>query len=816
MNSILNNHFGVFRLIVAFTLIFISSFSAEASPPKLLIVERASEHLSAEANLSSQSPIGGLNIKTLIDARDIKVDGKLSEPIWEKALLVKGLKVLDPDTLRSPAHSTEVKLLASPKGLFVGFVNAQDKAQQVTRLSSRDSDVSRDSVSIAIDSYGNGNSGYLFELALGDTKTDGTITPEREISNDWDGPWQGASFSTESHWYAEIFLPWTMFSFANTGLANQQFTIYFERKVSYLGETWGWPSLPESRGIFLTGFADVNSPALPSSSNYAFYPYISGSHDFLNHDQEGDVGFDLFWQPISSSQLALTVNPDFSQIEADDLVVNLTTSETFLSEKRAFFLERQDLFNTGNSASTSKFNMLNTRKIGASSEGSPIALPSDILFASKLTGKVDKLSYGWLSAKEDDTDFNENSVLINEDGRSFHALRLSAETNIGGHYNDIGVLSTYKEHPDNRAEVSSIDGHGRFLNNNLSIALQFINSHVETEANNIVTQKNGNGFASYLHYSAKNGDKHKMKLESYEDDFDVSDLGYLRRSNYTGLEYGLSHNKTDNKFYKNVNSYWWYLSGFNSDHRLVYASVLNTWTLTTFRQNTFTLSAQYNPARWEDRLAAFTYKMEDRPWGSIAWQTDKSKQHSASIKAGLNTEGTHHVTQYTELSYRFLPNYRFALDAELDYTRYNSTLRNMKCLDQLSSETAGCLVAADAEQWKPSLAVSYFFSAKQQLKLSLQALTRKDYGVHRYGVTKEGKLVAQDQDVQILDSGVNSMAFQVKYRHEVGPLSDFYVVYARDALLFNLFESAGENLSASFDQPKEEKLTLKLRYRFSG
>ena len=82
---------------------------------------------------------------------------------------------------------------------------------------------------------------------------DGTILPEYRYSNEWDGPWRGASTET-GHWLVcRVFIPWSAISMPNAGDVRNM-GIYMSRKVTYLDERWGWPALPNTQPIFI-GFA---------------------------------------------------------------------------------------------------------------------------------------------------------------------------------------------------------------------------------------------------------------------------------------------------------------------------------------------------------------------------------------------------------------------------------------------------------------------------------------------------------------------------------------------------------------------------------
>jgi len=91
-------------------------------------------------------------------------------------------------------------------------------------------------------------------------------------------------------------------------------------------------------------FQRVEVPRYATSS-LDLYPYVSFSHDTLSGVSRGRAGFDVFWKPDGHNQVSAAVNPDFGQVESDNLVVNFSAIETFFEEKkRPFFTQGQQLF----------------------------------------------------------------------------------------------------------------------------------------------------------------------------------------------------------------------------------------------------------------------------------------------------------------------------------------------------------------------------------------------------------------------------------------------------------------------------------------
>jgi len=160
----------------------------------------------------------------------------------------------------------------------------------------------------------------------------------------------------------------------------------------------------------LSGIKDVST-----GNNIELLPYVisnqSGSLEdsddpssFHNSGLDGNAGFGLKYGLTPNLTLDLTVNPDFSQVEADAAQIDVnSTFALFFPERRPFFLEGNDIFDT-------KIRAVYTRSI------------NDPIVASKLTGKVGKYSVGYIFARDDETPFTvpfEESSEFTSGGKSY-------------------------------------------------------------------------------------------------------------------------------------------------------------------------------------------------------------------------------------------------------------------------------------------------------------------------------------------------------------------------------------------------------------
>ena len=304
----------------------------------------------------------------------IKVDGVLNEVAWQVSPVNQELRVISPDTLAATPYRTAVRIFYTERGLYFSFDLEQPPDTIVARDTARDNvSENRDHVSFSLDTSGTGLYGYWMNLALGDNVADGTLMPERQYNREWDGAWYGATQRTDSGWTAEAFVPWSQLSMPKESYARLM-GVYVSRKVAHLNESWAWPALPKTQPQFMSILPKIAFISVDPRQEWSLFPYVSTNLDRVDNETRYKAGMDMFWRPSSNFQLTATVNPDFGAVESDDLVVNFSADETFFPEKRLFFLEGQDIFNTtARSVSTNGqgFTVVNTRRIGGRPDPPP-------------------------------------------------------------------------------------------------------------------------------------------------------------------------------------------------------------------------------------------------------------------------------------------------------------------------------------------------------------------------------------------------------------------------------------------------------------
>ena len=504
---------------------------------------------------------------TRMDEPNIVIDGRVDEAAWSHAPAYDNMRVMEPETLAEPTYTTASRFIYTADGLYVSAVMAQPPETLVTRLSSRDQYINRDSYGITLDTSGEGLYGYWFTVALGGSLADGKVAAERSFTREWDGPWRGASAVTDDGWSVEMYLPWSMMSMP-TNVGERTLGFWVDRKVAHMDERYSWPVLPFTSPRFMSALKPMGVADVSPAKQWAVFPYTSGTADAIHDENDAKAGVDVLWRPSTNTQVTATVNPDFGAVESDDVVVNLTAFETYFPEKRLFFLEGGETFITSPRAnpqssqsgpqgqgarrspqtfSREPTTLLNTRRIGGKARhveipedddidipGVEQSKPTDLLGAAKVVGQAGKVRYGVLGAFEDEVVWrgtrNGEDAVLRADGRNFGAVRMLYEDSTADGRRGIGFMSTMVDKAYETAVVHGIDTHWLGANGKVEWDTQLIASEVG--------DKRGEGVYMDLNYTPRIGSFHRFALEYLDKDLDVSDFGFIRRTDSISALWG--------------------------------------------------------------------------------------------------------------------------------------------------------------------------------------------------------------------------------------------------------------------------------------
>ena len=765
----------------------------------------------------------------------ITIDGHLDEAVWQSIPVYDHFVVIDPDTLGDTSHQTLIRLAYDDRGLYVGADMRQPPNTLIKRLSGRDARTSsRDSVSLTLDTSGEGRYGFWFGVNLGDSLMDGTVLPERQFSNEWDGPWRGRSQETETGWTAELFIPWSTLSMPSAG-DTRRMGLYMSRKVAYLDERWGWPALPDTVPKFMSALQAIEMSNVSPRQQYNFYPFIGVTDDRIDGEIRYRVGADLFWRPSSNFQLNATVNPDFGNVESDDVVINLSATETFFPEKRLFFLEGQEIFVASPRADTrgggvgnsgAPYTMVNTRRIGGKPRPPAVPpgvtvpkreliAPSDLLGAAKATGQIGGFRYGVLGAFEDDVRFdaldNGQPVRLEQQGNDYGVARLLYEDNVDGAYRAIGMLSTAVVNEERDAFAHGIDWHYLTADGKIKLDGQAMASDIDGV---------GKGYGGFVdvEYTIRRGLQQRFGFEYFDETFDINDLGFLQRNDQYRLRSSLIFTQANlGPIRNNQFDLRGFLQKNVSESLLTGAGAFLSNRATFHDFSALTTRLHLYPKQYDD-LNSFgngTYRIDERAELFVFWDSDTTRDVSVSVGGAYLGENLGGHSWFSETAVTWRPSDRFNVALTMRYQKRDGWLLH---------QGNDLFATFQATQWQPKVSVDYFISARQQFRVSMQWVGIRAEEDDFYRVpARPGDLlpVAKPSGAGFrpsYDFSVSQYSFQARYRWEIAPLSDIFLVYTRQA---DRSAALGDDdfqdlFSNAWREPLQNVVVLKLRYRLGS
>ncbi len=311
------------------------------------------------------------------------IDGKLDDPAWRAAAMSDTFTQHFPDEGAPPSERTELRVLYDDRNVYIAVDCHQTKSPIVRRLQRRDGPLPSDGVWIDIDSRRDGTSAFHFSINAAGALSDGIHFDDTSYSTDWDAVWE-AKVADTGHGYAiEFRIPLSALRFSKLPVQDWGFQV--RRFIDARQETDDWAFYPRTAGTYVPLFGRLeNLVGLDPRHPIELRPFVLGRAGHRSADADatldegwsatGSIGLDAKLHVTNELSLDVALNPDFGQVEADAVILNLSTFETFFPEKRPFFLEGIDTF-------AGIRPVVYTRRIG----GLPLAAalgPSEVLVAN--------------------------------------------------------------------------------------------------------------------------------------------------------------------------------------------------------------------------------------------------------------------------------------------------------------------------------------------------------------------------------------------------------------------------------------------------
>jgi hypothetical protein len=593
------------------------------------------------------------------------IDGKLDDEAWQNAAVLKDFYQTNPGDNTAPSYATDVRFGYDANNLYIGIHAKDDPSRVRATVAKRDNVLTTDdTVRILLDTYNDKRRAYVLVFNPFGVQQDGILTEGTGTDYTVDILMESKGMLTEDGYSVEVAIPFKSLRYERG--KDKLWGVQVFRKILRLNnEEDSWMPMSRSNVSVLgqaghiTGFEELNNERtlelIPSvtlsetGKRVASFPSpvpTPGFIDFgrfVNEPVHADVGLTAKYSITPTVTLDAAFNPDFAQVEADQLVV--TTNQRFpifYPERRPFFLEGKEIFQTPITA-------LHTRNI------------IDPDAAVKLSGKQGRTSFGLLFASDNgpgnfvgDDRLNPNNLRFLDKNATIGVVRLTRDV---GKENNVGFIGTSYDFIEKHNDVGGFDGRFR-LNKITTLSFQVLGTtsrryfYDPEQDKNVYRTGNGLGYSLTYDVSGRNWGW-TLLGEGYTRDY-RADLGFLTRtnSNFNGMEFRYRSDPHEKSTLVSWNVVSFHYLEYDFQHRL------QTWnsdaTLTWNFKNNYAawvayrrgyerlIEEEFGPKRSTNQAGAFFGPSSERSADKqhfVAFFGTQQQKYGASVRAALR-DGT--------------------------------------------------------------------------------------------------------------------------------------------------------------------------------
>jgi hypothetical protein len=452
-----------------------------------------------------------LNIPRLSKAP--KIDGVLDNPIWDKeALKIENFHQLSPKEMGEPSEKTVAYLGYDERNLYLAFRCTDSDPKKIrTSMTNRDNCIEDDWVIVFLDTFNEKRRAFGFLLNPHGIQMD-CLRIEEGGNENMDFSWDTVFFSNgridEEGYVVEMAIPFKSLRFPDK--EDRVWGITLGRNIPRKGEVLLWPDFTREISGLITQSGEIRIYGdIEKGKNFEVMPILT-SLKTKDSKMDPEAGLNLKWGVSSDLTLDVTVNPDYSHIEADAPQIEANQRYAlYYPEKRPFFLEGMEIFQFP------QLNLVYTRRI------------IDPLAGGKATGKVGRFTYGWLTAY--DAHSAESLWEVSDDGSErdknalFSIFRMKADVAPGSY---LGFCLTDKKIDGAFNRVAGMDGQIKWKNN-FFFSFQTIGSKTKFESRETPVVPALYAEASYFSKYWGGG----VSWQSMHPDFEASS-GFVNRVDY--------------------------------------------------------------------------------------------------------------------------------------------------------------------------------------------------------------------------------------------------------------------------------------------
>ncbi len=467
----------------------------------------------------------------------IIVDADLNDVGWADAASTDFFLEIQPGDNVDPLDPTEVKVTYDKDNLYVAFMAYSDPDDIRATLQKRDQAWRDDFVAIIIDAYGDANAAVMVGSNPLGVQMD-ALNQGQHDDDSYDIIYESAGKITDNGFQVEMAIPFSSLSFPKKKIQEWKVTFFrsFPRDARHM-VTWG--GLDRSNPCWLCQLGTLKGiQGIEQKGKLEFLPTLIGSQSseldennaLKKGSSEGEVSMGIKYSLSSDRVAEIAINPDFSQVEADEEQIDVNTTFALnYREKRPFFNEGADLTDT-------PVSVVYTRSINN---------PTGV---GRIINRGQKDSWLLLSALDENSPYivpGEEQSFTKMGGKSFsNIFRYKRSLNEGSF---LGFIATDRRMVDNQGSGSVVGFDSRYrFNDTYQVEFQSVFSHTQ-EPND-----------SLLISSATFGDNHTFAFDGESFSGNALKLEFDRNTEHWRMEVGYDHRtptfRAENGFVTNANN----------------------------------------------------------------------------------------------------------------------------------------------------------------------------------------------------------------------------------------------------------------------
>jgi len=768
-----------------------------------------------------------------------KIDGLLNDTVWSKSIAINDFIQLVPINNVAPSVKTEVRIMYDDNAIYVGaFLYDPHPDSIYKEMGNRDDELNADGFVIGFDTYNNQQDAYIFGVTASGVQSD-----IREMDETYNAVWQSAVKILDNGWCVEMKIPYSALRFPNK--EKQVWGLQLFRNFRRIREEDEWSLYKKGSSNELIYWGKLNGiNNISAPLRLSFTPYISFGLDHYPYNNVGESnystsftgGMDLKYGLNESFTLDMTLLPDFSQVQSDNQVKNLSAFETVYPEQRPFFLEAVDLFSNGD--------LFYSRRIGRTpllynsvedslKNGEKIrSNPSQakLLNASKLSGRnKNGLALGFFNAITDNTyaiieDSLKNKKKILTDPMTNYNIVVcnqALKNNSSFYLINTNVLRDNKDFRNADVTASGFSFFEKTNTYNLSAsgALSQIYHKIDTLSNQY------NTFTGYK-YSLSGGKvSGKFQLRFFRNvmnnTYDANDLGLTLYNNYISDGASAAYNIYEpfGRFRIFYNSLYYeritnFKTGKLTDNYLNYNlenTFLNYLTSWFGCYRTFDVTYEY----YEPARSGLTgrYFMSGRNYGCNAGiSSDYRKKVSLDVSVNYkNIQRDKSDQYYIAIS----PIFRFTRKFTVQYTSaLTKTYNNLGYVDFIDSSKTIIYGNRDVQTIENTLNTKYIFKNDLFLSLRVRDYWSKGKYDKYFTLLDNGYLEPNEAYTTINDFNFNTFNIDLVFGWQFAPGSSLNIVW-KNAITdekTTLINDFFDNLNNTLESPQQNSISVKLLY----